>query len=620
VVDIMERALAKDLDTKVLDQDADVYVVCAKHGIVISKSPSASGNVFAYLDEFDEINASFNFDSGFYGADDVHDNEGDSRFVYSAPLTGGGILTASPVPLPSVQGDPDYRPNVYVVQKISSKVFGVVYSIEESIDADVQKNTLLSVFLGIFGFAVVMLILAVMSNVITKPLNWITEASRRVINKDFKETEGNNEAVSEERGDSFIGFDDSHKNTTSCAPQTELRQLVVEFQRMIHSFSGDGACKVAEPALFQIKNEMTWHSDFSLLYSRDGPSRKSFRQVSVSTETSQTETLQMLNDWTLEDTEQIQDDENTNRQKPTSQRTASPPIIVVDNEDQTSTLSIGFVGNGPTHNEPEDINLNEEGDCDHSSFRIHKQQPLHSREDSDNGGSGVWDMQHQMKSDSKVNEHNQQLYQRGRDPEGAPGRAPEVCGAHLDWSGEPQAPKISHPGIVSANVAVPAGSRRISFASLPHPNQSGGAFSVIPAPVKINRAPVLGAPKSMTKPMLKEAEGANHRASNVCCSALFWWIVLLMALPVLLTNTIIAAVASSSIMRTIPAWVGSAEIASSSIETDGLRFLAHRKASVLSSLAQGTFRDIHFMARISGWLVFGGVKRSGTLTDVDTAT
>lgn len=637
MVDILETAIAKDLDNRVLDQDADVYIIRYNDGVVISKSPNASGDVFAQLDEFDDIKTNFNFDRGIIYEDDGYlqdENNDGSSIAYTAPLSCGGILTASPVPLPpsTMEDDRDYRPDVYVVQKISADVFKVVYEMEASIDDDVRKNILLAVFLGLFGFAVVMLILAVMSRVITKPLNWITEVARRVINKDFNGGEGdgarseNEEGLREEVGNSsmntLMGFDDNHNNNTKCAPRTEIRQLVVEFQRMIQNFSGDGASKVAEPALFQIKNDVTWHSDFAMLYFRDGPLKKSFRQVSVSTEPSQlTEASRGLNEWPMDDSEELPKGEDTNGGKSASPKTESPPVIVMDDsEDQPSILSTGFDGNDLGHNsEPEDIISNRETDFDQNLIRIHDQGQVQSSGGSGDEDPGVF-FEQGSESSPQSNKYNNDLDQRGANPEERLGQAADLDDAQVDGS-EPLAPVMLDSAQMSANQDVaPEGSRRISFAPLPRRNPSGSGFSVIPAPVKVNRAPVLGAPKSMAKPMLKEAEGTTNQAFDVCRSALFWWIVLLMALPVFLTNTIIAAVATTSISDTIPAWVGSTESASSSIETDGLRFLADRKARVLSALAQGTFRDVHFMTRITGWLVFGGIQRSGTLTDVDTAT
>lgn len=636
MVDILEAALAKDLDTRVLLEDTDVYIVCYEHGVIISMSPNASGNVFSPLDEFDDIKASFNFESGmFWNVDDQEDlATGNSQYVYSAPLKEGGILTASPVPIPpaTLEDNPGYRPDVYVVQRISARVFDVVYEIEESIDDDVRKNIMLSVFLGLFGFAVILLILAVMSNVLTKPLNLITEVARRVINKDFNERDGeidigrNEGGFGQEEGTagSFVR-DENNKSTLSFAPRTEIRQLVVEFQSMIHGFSGSGASKVAEPALFQIKNEMTWHSDFALLYSSEGLPKKSFRQTSNSTETST-----MLVDSSADEAEQVQGNDETGRRRPSS-RTGSPQVMSVEELDSKENLTpfpVVSERHDQSDGETEEVKTNEDGEYNHLHIPRQGQRHLQAREESVINGLEVrHERTERCGSDSGMNERNQEIDQRGNAHENAKKYEGEVYDNQHDGRDHP-APGTSYSGHVSAPIVFPERPRRTSFAPLPL--QSSAVFSVIPAPIKVNSAPILGAEtdvewcrssqRSMAKPMLNGIGGVDDLAANVCCSSLFWWIVLLMALPVLLTNTIIGTIVTTSIVGTIPAWVGSAESASSSIETDGLRFLADRKASVLSVLAQRPIQDLHFMARVSGWLVFGGVQRSGTLTDVDTAT
>jgi hypothetical protein len=631
VMDILEAALAKDLDTRVLDEDADVYVVRYEDGVIVSKSPNAGGDVFAKVDGFDDMKASFSFDSQTSWDDRSHDGgagAGTSRLVYTAPLEGGGILTASPVPLPPVAlaDDPDYRPDVYVVQKISAGFFDVVYEIEGSIDADVRKNIMLTVVLGIIGFAVVMLILAVMSNVLTKPLNWITEVARCVINKDYLDGEGSSgrdgaEGGMEQEGDTstrFIGFDEYHESAMACVPRTEIGQLVVEFQTMVRGFSRDGACKVAEPQLFQIRNEMTWHSDFALLYSREGLPRKSFRDTSISTETTHSERSQSLMGSSLDEEAHRQEDVEADRQPQASRSTNASSILITEGikgEQESAASSKVTIGHIQSEAEPDKVYSHEEGEHNPYQISTRHQEQLQSPEHGENELSAVLHEHSQgYGSDSGMSDRKQEL-DRGQ-PDDAQGHETHVHPDRLDKR-ESTAPAIPQSSaIATASATFPSEPRRISFAPLP----SASTFCVIPAPVKVNRGPVLGAPKSTSKPMLNAAGGTKTRAPNVCCSTLFWWIVLLMALPVFLTNSTIGAIASSSITGTIPAWVGSAESASTSIETDVLHFLADRKASVLSTLVQRPVRDLHFMARITGWLVFGGVQRSGTLTDIDSAT
>eukprot|EP00537_Pseudo-nitzschia_pungens_P004689 CAMPEP_0172374480 /NCGR_PEP_ID=MMETSP1060-20121228/55972_1 /TAXON_ID=37318 /ORGANISM="Pseudo-nitzschia pungens, Strain cf. cingulata" /LENGTH=2064 /DNA_ID=CAMNT_0013101175 /DNA_START=277 /DNA_END=6471 /DNA_ORIENTATION=+ len=84
----------------------------------------------------------------------------------------------------------------------------------------------------------------------------------------------------------FVNFDYNPKATKSYSftLSTELQQLLEAFQSMIHDFSGDGVSEVAKPGLYEIRNSVTWHSDFAKLYeSKDDDSHKRIRQVSNST-------------------------------------------------------------------------------------------------------------------------------------------------------------------------------------------------------------------------------------------------------------------------------------------------------------------------------------------------
>jgi hypothetical protein len=140
--------------------------------------------------------------------------------------------------------------------------------------------------------------------------------------------------------------------------------------------------------------------------------------------------------------------------------------------------------------------------------------------------------------------------------------------------------------------------------------------SLVPAPAKLNRLPVLEPPKSEAKPILDRENGTK----KICCSSLFWWIVLLMALPILITNFVIGAIVSSSVSGNVHVWSQRAEEASNNIERQNLEFVADRKASTLTTLVQTTVRDLHVMTRITNWLFFGGIQRSGSLTECDTAS
>jgi hypothetical protein len=97
-------------------------------------------------------------------------------------------------------------------------------------------------------------------------------------------------------------------------------------------------------------------------------------------------------------------------------------------------------------------------------------------------------------------------------------------------------------------------------------------------------------------------------------SRLFWLIVVLMVIPLLLTNAVICAIVSTEIMMTIPLWIEQAGNASLELEVDALKVTASSKATLVNALVFESVRDVHLITRIAGWLAFGGVNRSDSIT------
>ena len=139
------------------------------------------------------------------------------------------------------------------------------------------------------------------------------------------------------------------------------------------------------------------------------------------------------------------------------------------------------------------------------------------------------------------------------------------------------------------------------------------APKVVPAPLKVNRQPVVGAPISCSKPL------GNEKGTRAYRSSLFWWIVILIIIPISLSNAMIAHIVASNIFTTIPAWVKDTEEASQLIKSQALQNLVSSKASVMSNIVHGAIRDLHFMTRIAGCLLFDGARRSDSFTQTDTA-
>jgi hypothetical protein len=544
VADVWDDLLANVLSTQVLNVSADVCVARYSDGSLLTISQGSDVDVFGRLSEFDEISNALKSQLGIYLDSLKAATEDDSieigQPIFIKPMPSGGVYTATllPVPPTSLEGAESYEPVAVLIQKMPPEVFEVVTSIGSAIDDDVRKTTILSVVLGICGLCVVLLILAVMSTVLTRPLTFVTAVAYSVINYDY-----NDKAEQKDDDDDSLltNFDKLYRSALlRCTPKTEVVRVVEEFQIMIQGFSGLGASQVAEPPLFQIRNRLTWHSDFAQFYHPEGHTKKSFRQTSVASDTSRT----------------------------ASENAFNRPV--------------------PSTDGSRDHSLNESPD-------LHQAPSFQS--------SAVHQIQNDAEDDQEENENDEPVpFQHQEIPHQQPTLIPEDESEHF-FATPPPPPED-----------------RQSRVSVSQPKQQLNVSPVVPAPSKVHRSPVLGQSRYSTKPIVQEEDGACKRTKDVCCSSLFWWIVILMACPVVITNVIIGRIVSNSVYGKIPAWTESVELASNSIEEDTLQFVAEGKARNLGTLVAGPMRDLHVMARLANWLIFGGIQRSNMVTHMDSAT
>jgi len=188
----------------------------------------------------------------------------------------GHLATAYPIPMIPAEYDPTYQPKFLVIHSIDRSVFYVVDFIKRSIDEDIRHICLLSGGLAVFGMVLVISIVWFVSRKLTQPLLLMERVAWRIVNH-----------ADERVGDALkMGStnDDDEKTPRKtrrgwCSPKTEVNDLVAEFKTMIKGFSGEGASKVANSAMHEILNDLTWHSDFQQLYS--SRQRRSIRSCSV---------------------------------------------------------------------------------------------------------------------------------------------------------------------------------------------------------------------------------------------------------------------------------------------------------------------------------------------------
>jgi hypothetical protein len=266
-VDIAVSSLATYLDTYLLTDTSQSALVRFEDGIVVAdtlnetRSSTLSNPV--YVSDLGIMSV-----DGYEAVSDAVEMNG---YKYTAALlnftvqSDHGITTSFPVPIPTDKRNPNFIPTFLIVQFVSNSVFDVVSEIGKSIDDDIVRVALLCVGLGLVGMIVLISIVWCFARMLTQPLLWIESAAWRIVNHNT-EQHGEDPQV-DKLGSEKVPI------ALRCAPKTEIQDIVAEFRLMIKGFSGDGAAKVADKTLHEIENDLTWHSEFHKLYSRQAKKR-----------------------------------------------------------------------------------------------------------------------------------------------------------------------------------------------------------------------------------------------------------------------------------------------------------------------------------------------------------
>jgi HAMP domain-containing protein len=175
-------------------------------------------------------------------------------------LRGNGIaFLASAYPFSPGSYAADHIPDLMIIQVVSNEAFSVVENLKTRIKSDVLMLSCLSFGVGVLGIVFVLFIVWYVSRALTEPLLWIERVAWSIVNGDDALSPADNTKSTE----ADLG---SETEARFCVPTTELSKLVSEFRKMIIGFSGAGAASVAQSDLHEIKNEMTWQSDYQQLY------------------------------------------------------------------------------------------------------------------------------------------------------------------------------------------------------------------------------------------------------------------------------------------------------------------------------------------------------------------
>ena len=181
---------------------------------------------------------------------DMNKNWTAANFVHEIVVGENAVYTANVLPFPPDEYNPKYEPEFLIIHAISNDVFNVTEEVKNKIDSEVRQMCLLAFVIGTCGVTLVFFIVWYVSRALTEPLLWIERLAWGIVNP------------ADKRADKSFLDTDEPKSSTKCVPNTEISKLVSEFRAMITGFSGDGASKVAHSDEHEIKNEMTWQSDY----------------------------------------------------------------------------------------------------------------------------------------------------------------------------------------------------------------------------------------------------------------------------------------------------------------------------------------------------------------------
>jgi len=95
----------------------------------------------------------------------------------------GFVVGAYPIPPPPTSHDPYYRPDFLVITSIwKDDIFRDVYTSLETVDDNLKELVRLSLTVGVVGIAAVIFIVAMVSNRLTSPLNFMNDVANEIVN------------------------------------------------------------------------------------------------------------------------------------------------------------------------------------------------------------------------------------------------------------------------------------------------------------------------------------------------------------------------------------------------------------------------------------------------------
>jgi hypothetical protein len=114
----------------------------------------------------------------------------------------------------------------------------------------------------------------------------------------------------------------------------------------------------------------------------------------------------------------------------------------------------------------------------------------------------------------------------------------------------------------------------------------------------------------------RETKAFMEKSKRGCSSRLFLWTVALIVTPLLLTSISISSTVYYTATEEFELSVDFAKGYYLDVRLAALSVHAKLRADYVASLVDVSVRDLYLLTRYSGWLVFGGVKRADSFTEI----
>ena len=161
-------------------------------------------------------------------------------------------------PLPSVPNeyDANYRPKILIIMSASTKDLDTtVAEGSDSVNKTVQTISIISAGVGMTILVLVTLLIFLMARILTTPLNYMNQIASDIVDNFGNPTKN-----------SLIKASDRLTKEGFCTPRTEISNVVIEFNKMVESFSGDFTARTERKIYEEVHNLFSERKAFYDIY------------------------------------------------------------------------------------------------------------------------------------------------------------------------------------------------------------------------------------------------------------------------------------------------------------------------------------------------------------------